>query len=315
MATKEEKKKVLKELQKHAKETAELRKELNSISDKKESLFQEKDKVSKKIRSFISQVRSSKTERDKLTREVKELKKIRSKLSEDIKKKIEEAKKLNKERDKVRQKHSIKADPSNLKREIEGMQMKIETEGMPFKKEQQLMEKIREKKKELDNARKVSGVFENLHKINDEINKLKKDADGAHKNIQLKAEKSQELHEKMIESSKGIDAIKKSEDEWNVKIEEVKKRFNEVNEALQKKLELMPKVKGRMDLAREDFKQTRKRKEEEKLIEKSKEVQEKIKKGEKLTTEDLMVMGSLGVDNPDDSEDFGEEEKEEAKKE
>ena len=140
MASKEEKKKVFKELEKHAKETFELRKELNSIDDKKESLFNEKNKVSGEIRKLIGTVKSSRAERDRLTKEVRELKEKRAKLSDEIKKKIGEAKKLNSEKDKVRKKQSIKADPYKLKKEIEEMESMIETEAMSFQKEQQLME-------------------------------------------------------------------------------------------------------------------------------------------------------------------------------
>ena len=70
MATKEGKKQVFRELEKHAKETSELRKELNSINDKKESLFREKENISNNIRKLIARVKSCKNERDRLTKEV-----------------------------------------------------------------------------------------------------------------------------------------------------------------------------------------------------------------------------------------------------
>lgn len=312
MATKEEKKHAFNELQKYSKEIAELRNGLNSINDSKESFFGQKDRISSEIRSLIKKVRESKSERDSLTKEVRELKAKRTKLSDEIKKKIEEAKKLNSKKEDIRKKHKFQIDPSRLKEEIEKLELRIETEGMTFPKEQEIMKQIKEKKKLYGESKDVSDVFGSISSMNGEISRLKKEAEEAHKEVQSKAEKSQQLHEQMIEASKKIDELKKSEQELNGRIGDIKKKFDDANIRLQTKLSDAPRIKheaeSARESAREDSRRGRKGRDSSRLKEKSRLVQEKLRKGEKLTTEDLIVMGGI-----EDTEDFGEEKIEDKK--
>ena len=64
MASKDDVKKLLKDVSETRKEISVLRTELNALNEKKESLFDGKEKFSKDIKSKISEIRKLKRERD-----------------------------------------------------------------------------------------------------------------------------------------------------------------------------------------------------------------------------------------------------------
>ena len=73
------------------------------------------------------------------------------------------------------------------------------------------------------------------------------------------------------------------------KFVEFKKKFNEINTSLKENLTELNKVNEKVEEFKQESKAERKRKEKRRLKSKEDEVQEKIKRGEKLTTEDLLV--------------------------
>ena len=73
------------------------------------------------------------------------------------------------------------------------------------------------------------------------------------------------------------------------KFSEFRKKFHEVNSQLKERLKLMSEVKSHLDRISSDKKERRRQEEESFLKSKEEAVNEKIKKRQKLTTEDLLV--------------------------
>jgi len=114
---------------------SELRSKLNTLNDKKEGVFKEKDKYSEQIIGLISQIKELKKERDAFTRKVKELKKEREENNEKIKKFSAVLKEQFEARDNIKDKSDTRIDPDKVRREIDSLEFKIETEGLSFEKE------------------------------------------------------------------------------------------------------------------------------------------------------------------------------------
>ncbi len=267
-----------------------LSKRLNSANQKKEALFKNKEKISRQIGSLIRELKTSRKTRDDLTKQVKENKEKRKELNRKILESIEKAKELNKERKALLNKHKINYDPIKLKKEIDGLEMKIETEVMSFANEQKYMVLIKEKKKILSETKIVGDVFDRLSALSGEIDNLKKKADEVHKKVQTKATVSQEKHEEIISDSKDIDELRKKEKEANEKFEAAKKEFDYINKELEEKLILLKNFSGVVQGARTASEKKRRNNVEEILKQKEREVEEKIRKTGKLTTEDLLKL-------------------------
>lgn len=246
-----------------AREISILERDLSKESYEKNALKKELDIIRNKIRDNISSLKSAKSERNALTQEVKTLKEERKKLSESVK----ENSKTAMERGK---------NPAFLEKEISKIESVIETTVMSHEKEKQLMKVLKEKKAELSELKKKNAA---LQKFLDQ----KKKSDSVHKEMVEKAGKSQERHEKLISSSKEIDELRKKEKELRQKFNEKSKVLKELNEKLQPMLLEMGKIGAE---ARENKNASAR----QKLQGKIQAVEEKLKKGGKLTTEDIMVL-------------------------
>ena len=157
------------------------------------------------------------------------------------------------------------------------------------------MKMIKELKKKSSEADVVKGVSDEIRKLSREIDDKKKVAQRTHKDLQDKAKESQIMHETLIEASKEIDGVKKEEEEAFKKFIEFKQDFNDTNTKLKtclRELKEMNEISLKVGLAKEKTKKKKEAKTKAALKEKQKEVEEKLKKGAKLTTEDLIAMQS-----------------------
>lgn len=268
-------------------EISSLQSELNRVDRVKEEIFSKSNENRKKIAQLRGQASSLKKERDALTDAVKVAKKERDVLNKELKEKITEYKK------KAPKQKATRVNPGFLRKEIERMEYKIETEGLSFKKEQELMKVINEKKKLIESA---EGPKE-LRGLNKEIHELRKKADEAHRLTQQKAEESQKKHEAVIKTSDELRELMKSQKEFEKQIRESKSKEHDISEQLNKKLEEFvahpeqqrPRQQFRGKQQKRPFKQQTRQLDEKTLLDKQQKAEEKLKKGQKLTTEDLLA--------------------------
>jgi uncharacterized coiled-coil DUF342 family protein len=260
------------------------------LDDQKEALFHQRSPLSKEISQRIQAVKQLKHERDQLTAEVKKQKENRRGLNELIRQKIEQVKKLHEEKKHLAAKLGLKENPGHIKMQIDRLEQRIETDVMSFAKEQVLMKEIKDLKKRYEASRKTSTLWDQGHALSAEIDELKRQADAIHQEIQQKAQQSQEKHERLLEESKKIDELKKRQEELDAQIAAKKGEIK----AAEAKLE--PLLRQANDLSSKLFAE-RKEKEERFRVEQKKrfsdklaEVKEKMTKGEKLTTEDILVL-------------------------
>ncbi len=285
----QQKNKLFEDIRLLKKELNELKNNLDSIDEQKEKWFSKKEECGSRIRASIKAIKESKQKRDELTKKVKEDKQERDKLNQEIKDKISKLKELNKEKELILGKYNIKGNPSMIKESIEKLEFSIETEGMSFENEKKVMKKIKELKKRFGESKVVTDILDKLKEMSNDIDKFKRKSNEFHLKIQNRAKESQELHESIITSSKEIDKIKEEEEQAFEKFIEFKKKFTEANDLLKGKLTKMNSLMK--SLASLKLKKGEEKKLEEDLFLKNKEaeVEEKIKKREKLTTEDLLV--------------------------
>jgi uncharacterized coiled-coil DUF342 family protein len=267
-----------------------LKKKLAVVGKDKEQWFAKKQELSTKIREKISTVRGSKSERNGFTEEARKAKEERDRLNKQISESIREIKALKDSYTAVADKHGVQGNPAELKRRVEKLEYTMQTEPMKFDKEQKLMKEIKDLKKQL-------AVFEAVHKewvlVNEkskEIDALKKQANDFHRVVQQSARSSQEQHESLVTDSKDIDELKRQEEEAYNKFFEQKDVFKELTTQLKDKLKELDGLREKLEGHDVELREGEKKREMKSLREKAAEVEEKISKKKKLTTEDLLVM-------------------------
>ena len=275
-------------------EASKLRNALDELDREKESWFKKRDDCSKRIRESIQKIKENKSKRDYLTNEVKELKPKRNSINKGISAKLNEFDSLKKEKTALARSLGIKDSPSRIKNQMDKLEFKIETDTVSFEKEKELMKKIKELKKVYNDAIVLDESSKKLRDSSDEIRKMRKEANEIHRSIQEKAKQSQALHDEILKISAEIDKMKEDEEASFNKFSEYKKQFTDVNSNLKEKLRGINYIKGQLDRVDSDRRERKKRHEESILKSKEELVNEKIRKGQKLTTEDLLVFQKIG---------------------
>lgn len=270
-------------------EIKQIKEQLNDLNAVKEKHYQEKEDFASKIRGSIDVIKSSKDLRNKRTSEVKEIKVERDKLNTQIKNKVQELKALTEKRQNLFTKLGIKKDPSRLKVQIEQLETKLETEVFSIEKEKNLNKQVRELKSMLNQSKEVTDVSQEIRTLQKDLRVLRKEAESKHRSLQDKAVLSQKRHEDLISSSSDVDDLRKKEEAAYKKFFEYKEKFNELNAQLKEKIKLINANNHSQDSSRRKKKEKKDAEMKKNLAEKEKSVEEKIKTGKKLTTEDLLI--------------------------
>ena len=262
------------ELQQKKKEIVSLRSKFNFKNKEKEDIFKQLRSSRDKVKSRLEMIKNLKKERDKFNEEVK--------ISSSQQKKVEVKKDF-------REKRDPKDDPRKLKAMIEHMEKDLEISVMPFNKEQKNRKQLKELKTKYKTFEKEEAALKEFRVAGVDFSKARKRAQESHHKVQEKAEKSQEKHEKINVLYEEIKKLregdkpladeylkhKKEYEEIKPKIEELQKRVNELSKLFDERREKTKKV---------DVK------------EKTEAVREKIKKGKKVRTEDILAFQATNED-------------------
>jgi uncharacterized coiled-coil DUF342 family protein len=248
-------------------EIANLRKKLGELNAQKEELFAKRNDIGRQISSLIKEVKGVRGARDALTGAVK----------------------LSKEE---REGKPPVEDPRFLKQQMERLNFKIETDVMSFDKEKQLMKVIKDLKKKIDEAEKNFVVIKRIRTLSRDIDGLRSIADQAHGKVQEAAKESQSKHESMVTTSHRIDELKAQESVFNEQINAKKAEMAPIMKELDDKQAEVRKMRQDAGIADEQDKKAAATERKKKLSDLQADVMEKMRKGEKLTTEDILILQS-----------------------
>jgi uncharacterized coiled-coil DUF342 family protein len=290
MLTPDERKAVQAQLDELQPRIKDLKQRLNELYGQKEKAFEQRGPVGKEISELVSQLKTLKKERDDLTDDVKKLKEARTALNKDILRKIEEAKKLNAEKKKASEKSVSKDSPGFLKRAIERLELRIETDVMSFDKEKALMKEIKDLKKRMDAAKQANAMWGESRHISQEIDALKAKADDAHKQLQEKAQLSQNKHEQLMGVSKKLDELRGAGKTFAKDIGRKKSEMGKLGEELDALNARQKELRTKLDAERKEQDAEKEQKRKQTFSEKLAAVKAKMKSGGKLTTEDILVL-------------------------
>ncbi|MBS3106294.1 hypothetical protein J4419_01355 [Candidatus Woesearchaeota archaeon] len=295
MPTAEESRKLQEQISSKRAQVNALQTELRAINERKEKHFREKTELSERIHSLIEEIKRSRQTRDTLTKDVRQFKQDRDKQNEAVKASVARLKEFEAKRDELLKKHNIK-DPTGILRQIEILERKVETDPMSFDREKGIMKQIKELKKKLKDAQEVGNVLKEIRDLSKLTDEQKRVAQESHRRVQGQAKESQERHENLLVASKEIDEIKVKEQQAFQAFIDHKKQFNQKNEQVKQLLAEVHELQAQASGERQEQKERAERKQKETLKERKHSVEEKIKKGQKLTTEDILAFQGADTD-------------------
>ncbi len=267
-------------------EASRLRSELSVIHTEKENFYKQLKALRDKLKQFNAQIKTIKEERDQLTTEVKTLKEQREQFNALVHEKSSARKEVEEKKKRVMEHLDVRDHPGRLRSEISRLEHRIETEVMPFSKEQELTKYIKELKARLKEVEKLGDVWKEVNSVTADFAEHRRLAQEAHKKVQEKAQRSQEKHELVMNLFEKIKAIREEEKPILQQYTERKAKFEQAKKQLD---DILSRVNG---LARV-FHEEEERGFQIKARERTEEVTEKLKRKKKLSTEDILAFQAL----------------------
>ena len=268
-----------------------LKEERNKLNDEAKKWATKRDALHEKARNLRKDANSIKEKRDALNEKVQELKNLRSQVTDRRKEKFDKIAAL---RDKIRDLNE-KIPGGNLRqvqREIEEIDWKIQTNSLPVKEEQELVNRVRHLESLLVDQKQIGKVKDKLFKLRAEEQKFGAEARTLHDKLSELAEQSQKYHAQMISILEKVRELQGEANEAHQKFVESKE---EAQKQHQKFVEVLEKIKG----IQRDLKESADKKQAERQSELKGELEkralEKLKRGEKLLWEEFQVLAEKGL--------------------
>jgi uncharacterized coiled-coil DUF342 family protein len=269
------------ELQQKRKELSSFISTLGGINKEKEEAYKQLQEMRKQLKVKTDKVRDLKKKRDELTKEVRQLKQKRDNLNVAVKKSSTMRKDVD-ERKRELTKGMDQESPGKLRSIIAGMEEKLETEVMAFNKEEQMRKSLKELIIRLKKITAVSSKLKELGEVSGDFSENRKKAQESHQAVQKIAQESQDIHLAINGFYKDIKDMRKEEKVVAKKYLELKVKYQNTKIDIDG---LNKEVKALSD----DLEEVSKKSFKSQVAEKTAEVKEKMKKGKKLSTEDILA--------------------------
>ena len=268
----------------------ELKEKRNQLHLKSKKLADERDSLNSTVRDARNKISEHKKKRDELNERVRHAKEQRNKLNKsysDIKREIE---KLQRER-----LSSSGTNLNELKKQLRSLENEQMTQPMSPQKEKKIIEIISEIHTKIKTQEDKLNKDPKLKNAIQEEKIIKQKAEKQHDSVEKLATRAQEEHEGMIELIKQLDNIVKKVNTIQETIVMTKIEADTVHKDF---IECVDKIHGlerTISSSQEKKRKTKKAAEVTVAQKEADEIFERFKRGEKLSTEDLMALQKAGL--------------------
>ncbi len=254
-----------------------------------------RDELNKQVKEILAEAKEHKAKRDELNEKVKELKEKRKEWNE-------KAKELATKFKEARSKYMPRKDLPNigkLRKRLKELEFKQQTMVLTPEKERELVELIDSLYKKITEYEKI---IEDETKKNKELNELRvklqearANAEKYHQEIEKLVAEAQEHHNKMVELFEKIDELRKQADEAHRLFLENKKIADEEHEEFIQAARDVRDFEKILAGLRQKRIASKKKQEKTEIKKKAEEIYERFKRGEPLTTEDILILQKAGL--------------------
>lgn len=263
-----------------------LRDELN---DKTKEWAERRDQLNSEVRKYIEDANARRENRDKLNSEVREAKASRDEWNKKFNELGEKAMALRREK-MPKSGLSIR----KFKAELRALEKKHMTSVLSSDKEKALMKemsmldaKIKEMEREIEQFSEVKNAEKDAREAKD-------NAENFHRKVSELAEKAQVEHDAMLKLYEEADALRKEADAAQEKFIETKLSADEEHRDHIEHIRQVHDFDKIIAGIRDKTRKTRKEKDDTSAKKEAEEIFEKFRSGEKLSTEDIMILQKSG---------------------
>jgi len=266
--------------------------EINSLKEKKEGLFGEKkgllDKrkeVIIKLRALRSEISDLKNQRNQFNQMVQENKKKRSEADTNLKQLSNDIQNLRQSQLTV----SIQGKTSDIEKDFKDLEWKYQTQALTPSEDKRMSKKIQELRAHLEALKARDNARKGIRAKQQELFDLQKEQKIYHLNVLSNAERSEAKHQELLALYQRADGLKTEKEKYDEKLGPISDKISEIKDELKKEFDVI-----KADKKKEEAKLQAG---QNKILEKkAKIVKAKIKNGEKLTTEDILVIQQADLD-------------------
>ncbi|MGI5965199.1 MAG: coiled-coil protein, partial [Candidatus Methanomethylophilaceae archaeon] len=248
------------------------------------------------VREFITEAGKCRDERDQFNHLVRESKERRDEWNAKVAELKGKLNELRPERGEDRDKRGPSVQ--ELKRNLSRMEFEQQTGSLTADKEKALVKAISEtakKLKEMEAEMEAdAGQNSDYREALTQFREAKSNAEAAHSEMSKNAELAQAAHEKMISFYDQADRLRKEADGAQAKFIEFKKKSDEEHANFIKSIKSAQETSSEAGAIRDRKASARRRKADSDTKKEAKEIFERFKSGDKLSTEDLMTLQRSG---------------------
>jgi uncharacterized coiled-coil DUF342 family protein len=268
------------------KQLATLRDQLGKADIEAKSHIEKRDKLNEQFKKLRNETTALKTERDSLNEKVKTLKQQRDSAREINGKIIEEIKTRSQKIKELKEKTSRKSH-AYLEKELQAIEWKIQTTTLDLKDEKRLVEEVKQLETQLSVYRKIERQNKKITELRKQLKTLEANADAAHQELVVVAQKSQELHGKMMEKIEQSKNIKTEADSIHALFIQVREQTKPLREDIKK----LSTQKRTLQEARRLEEESKKKVAEQALKENlGSQARSKLARGEKLSWHEFQLL-------------------------
>ena len=266
------------------------KKKRDSLHEKSKQMARERDELNAKVRQLRNQIGDHKKRRDEYNQRVKHAKEQRNEIITKhlmVKKSIKD---LEKERA-----SSAGVNLNRMKQNLRKLETEQMTQPMSPQKEKKMIEAIKELHLKIKEQEEQLNKDPKLKKAVEEEKLLKQKAEKQHEIVERIAKKAQEEHQSMVELLNQLDNFQKRTTEIQENIVLTKIEADKVHREF---IDYVNKIHELEKLISSQEKKTvakKKMADVSAAQRKADEIFERFKRGEKLSTDDLMVLQKAGL--------------------
>ena len=274
------------ELERISRQLSALREQVNNANADTKGHVEKRDKLNEKFKKLRQEIREFKNERDNLNEKVKTLKQQRDEARGKIKARIEEIKSHNQKIAELKKK-TPRESRRFMQKEFDDIEWKIQTTPLDMQEEKRLVERVKQLETQLSVYKKIDQHVKKISELRKELEPFEANADAAHQELTEIAERSQDIHAKMMAKIAESKVIKAEADSLHSAYIQAKEQVRPIREEIKKLTEQKRKLQATM--REEDAK--RKKTEEQALKEKlGSKAKDKLQRGEKLSWNEFQLL-------------------------
>jgi len=276
-----------------AKKIEEINQKLSELKMQKDRLYSEmkrctekRDELNQEFRNLRGEILELRSERDELNEKVKELKQQRDDTRGKSQEIVAEMRELNQKTTELNRRKPSRAYQTLLA-ESKNIEWKIQTTPLSLQEEKKLIEQVKQLETELKIYRKLDQIKQKTIELKAELKALEAMANVCHQKLTDIAQKSQEVHAKMLTKIEESEKIKSEADGLHALYLQTKTEAMPIREELVELSNQMKKIEE--EIIEENERE--KKKTEQILREKLEaDARKKLRRGEKLSWEEFQLI-------------------------